>query len=190
MDRADRPTLEQLERECRRLLQRQRRRRQLRSVLGTVAVLLALAVLAASCLLPVLIVQGESMVPTLREGQAVVCIRGSHYQKGDMVAFNYGNKILIKRLIAGEGDVLDMDEEGNVFVNGEQLSEEYIRGKAVGNLSMDLPCTVPEDHWFLIGDNRELSVDSRSTVVGFVSSEQTTGRVCFRVWPVWYWEKF
>ena len=190
MERADLPTLEQLERERRRILYKQRRRRRFRSVLGKTLVLLALALLVAIYLLPVLVVQGASMEPTLREGQVVACVRSSGFQRGDVVVFNYGNKILIKRVIAGDGDTIDMDKEGNVYVNGQMLSESYVKKKAVGNLSMDLPCTVPEDHWFLMGDNREVSVDSRSTLVGFVSSDQITGRVRFRLWPVWYWEKF
>ena len=190
MDRSELPSLEQLERERRRIRKRQRRRSRFRSVLGTTLVLLALAVLVSVYFLPVLVVQGASMEPTLREGQAVACVRGSRFQRGDIVAFHYGSKTLIKRVIAGEGDTLDIDEQGRVCRNGVWLSEDYVKNSAPGKLSMELPCTVPEDCWFLMGDNREVSVDSRSAVLGFVSSEQIIGRVSLRLWPLWYWERF
>ena len=186
MNSSERPTLEQLEREHRRLLRNKRRSRALRRALGITLVVLALGILVSSLLLPVLLVQGSSMEPTLREGQAVICLRGSRFERGDIVAFSYGDRILIKRVIAGEGDTVDMDEAGHVYLNGELLREDYVREQAVGNLSMALPCTVPEDCWFLMGDQRSVSVDSRSSLVGFVSTEQILGRVQLRVWPLWY----
>ncbi len=182
--RADPPSLEQLERELSHLRRKNRRRQRLRRTLGVLTVLMAVLVLLSALVLPVLLVQGESMEPTLRQDEAVICIRGSRYGRGDIVAFSYGSKILIKRIIAGPGDTLDMDEEGNVLLNGTLLSESYVGQKAVGSLSVELPCTVPEGHWFLMGDNRAVSVDSRSSLLGFVSEEQITGRVFFKLWPL------
>ena len=189
MNSPDLPTLEQLERERRRLLRNKRRARALRRALGITLVVLALGILVSSLLLPVLLVQGASMEPTLREGQAVICLRGSRFEKGDIVAFSSGDRILIKRIIAGEGDTIDMDKAGNVYLNGEPLPEDYVREKAVGHLSMTLPCTLPEDCWFLMGDHRSVSIDSRSTQLGLVSTEQILGRVQLRVWPLWYMGK-
>lgn len=185
MNSSDFPTLEQLERERRRLSEKRRFRRTLCATLRSLLVLLALAVLVTVSCLPILLVQGSSMEPALREGDAVLCIRGSSFERGDVVAFNYGTKILIKRVIAGPGDRVDMDEKGGVYCNDRLLSESYVSEKAVGKLDMALPCTVPADSWFLMGDERSVSVDSRSTLLGFVSTEQIIGRVYLRIWPLW-----
>lgn len=190
MNGSDRPTPGQLEQERIRLILKRSRARSIRRAVNLTLVLLVLAAVVMVLLCPPLLVQGASMEPTLQDGQAVVCVRGRSFQPGDLVAFSYGNKALIKRVIAGEGDTVDIDEHGIVSVNGEPLREDYLKEKTAGEVSMELPCVVPMDCWFLMGDNRSVSLDSRSSLVGFVHREQIIGRVRLRVWPLRYFEVF
>lgn len=180
----DFPSLEQLEQERERLYRRRRSRRRWGRLFNRVTLLLALFLLAERLILPVLIVQGASMEPTLQPGDAALCVRGSSYDRDDIVAFNYSGKTMIKRAVGAPGDVIDIDAEGYVYRNGERLSEPYVKVLAAGTPSTVLPCTVPEGCWFLLGDNRSVSVDSRSVLVGCVSEEQILGRVSMRVWPL------
>ena len=147
-------------------------------------VVAALAVLVATLWMPVLRIYGNSMVPTLEDGQIVISVKSRSYQSGDIVAFYYGNKLLIKRYIAGPSDWVDVDEDGNVFVNQKELSEPYIQKKAYGETNIKLPYQVPDERYFVMGDNRDVSIDSRNTSVGCVSSEQMVGQVVFRIWPL------
>ncbi len=124
------------------------------------------------------------MVPTLEDGQIVVTVKSSHFEQGDIVAFYQGNKLLIKRFIAGSADWVDIDTDGNVSVNGVALDEPYIAEKAYGDTNIELPYQVPDNRYFLMGDNRDVSVDSRNTAVGCVSDEQIVGKVIFRIWPL------
>ena len=132
----------------------------------------------------VLRIYGSSMVPTLEDGQIVVAVKSSHFEQGDIVAFYQGNKMLIKRYIAEAADWVNIDEDGNVYVNGEELDEPYIAEKSFGETNIELPYQVPDERYFLIGDNRDVSIDSRNTAVGCVSKEQIVGKVVFRVWPL------
>ena len=123
------------------------------------------------------------MSPTLTEGNIVVSLKGSRFETGDVIAFYYNNKVLVKRVIANTGDWVDIDKEGNVYVNNELIDEPYLTDKAFGECNIDLPYQVPESRIFVMGDNRSVSVDSRNTAVGCVAEEQIVGKIVFCVWP-------
>ena len=150
----------------------------------TLIVVAAVAVLVATIWMPVLQIYGASMAPTLDEGDIVISVKGSDFAPGDLVAFYIGNKILVKRCIAGPGQWVDIDADGNVYVDGELLDEPYLTEKALGDCDIELPYQVPDNHYFCMGDHRSTSVDSRSTTVGCVSDEQIVGKIVFRVWPL------
>ena len=180
----DLPTLEQIRRERSRLQYRSRYGRALRSTLRALAVAAALAVLVATLWLPVLRIYGSSMWPTLMDGQIVLCVKTRSFAPGDVTAFYHGNKLLIKRYVAGPSDWVDIDDSGNVTVNSEPLEEPYLAEKAFGQTNISLPYQVPEGRYFVMGDNRDASVDSRNTAVGCVAQEQIVGRLVFRIWPL------
>ena len=180
----DNPTVEQLEGE----LQRERHRRSYRStLLSTISALVivaAIAVLVSMLALPVLQVVGESMTPSIYEGEIVVAPKGTAFQKGDVIAFYYNNKILVKRVIANAGEWVNIDADGNVFINDVPLDEPYVSEKAFGDCNITLPYQVPDGKIFVMGDHRATSSDSRNTAVGCVAQEQVVGRVVLRVWPL------
>lgn len=180
----DLPSAEQIDRERRRLRYRQRYRRTLRSTIAILIVVAALAVLVATLWMPVLRIYGSSMAPTLENGQIVVSVKSTRFESGDLIAFYHGNKLLIKRCIANSGDYVDIDEDGNVSVNGAPLKEPYLSEKAYGQTDIELPYQVPDQRRFVMGDNRSASIDSRSTVVGCITEDQIVGKVVFRVWPL------
>ena len=180
----DLPTTEQLRQERLRLRYKKRYSRTLKSTIAVLIVVAAFAVLVATLWMPVLRIYGDSMVPTLQDGQIVVSVKTSRFQPGDIAAFYHGNKLLIKRFIAGSSDWVNIDEDGNVSVNGEKLDEPYLMEKAFGNTNIDLPYQVPDQRYFLLGDNRDVSIDSRNTAVGCIAEDQIVGKVVFRIWPL------
>ena len=159
-------------------------RRALRNTIFTLITVAAVAVLIAVFLMPVLRIYGSSMNPTLSEGNIVISLKGSTMDTGDVVAFYYNNKILVKRVIAQSGEWVDIDEDGTVYVNNERIDEPYLKDKAFGECNIDLPYQVPESRIFVMGDNRSVSIDSRNTSIGCVAEEQIVGRIVFCVWPL------
>ncbi len=182
-DAANAPTGDQLEQEQRRIRYRRNFFRVLRNTVYTLITVSAAAVLVAVLLLPVLRIYGTSMTPTLEENDVVLSVKGSDFEPGDVIAFYYNNKILVKRVIALSGDWVDVREDGTVTVNGEVLDEPYVKNKAFGECDIELPYQVPEDRVFVMGDHRDVSVDSRSTTIGCIAEEQIVGKIVFRVWP-------
>lgn len=180
----DLPTIEQIEKERARLRYKKRYSRTLKSTIAILLVVSALAVLVATLWMPVLRIYGSSMVPTLEDGQIVVTVKSNSFKAGDIVAFYHGNKLLIKRYVAGPADWFNIDKNGNLFINDQLLNEPYIAQKAYGETNIELPYQVPDKKYFMIGDNRSVSIDSRNTSVGCIDEEQIVGKVVFRIWPL------
>ena len=183
-NRTERPSYEQLEAELKRIQYQRRYRSVLKSTLYTLITVAAVAVLVATLWLPVLQIYGSSMTPTLQDGEIVFSVKTTNMDQGDIVAFYYNNKILVKRVIAGPGDWVDIAQDGNVSVNGTPMEEPYLEEKAFGDADIELPYQVPDGRIFVMGDHRATSVDSRHTAVGCVAEEQIVGKIAFRVWPL------
>lgn len=178
------PPLEELQVELEREKSKQRRNSALRKLATAVAVAAALAVLLATRWMPVLQIYGTSMTPTLEEGQIVVTVKTNKFQPGDIVAFYYENRLLVKRYIADGGDWVDIMDDGKVFVDKELVSEPYIKEPHKGNCEIELPYQVPEDRIFVMGDHRKTSMDSRSKTIGCIAEEQIAGKIIFCIWPL------
>ena len=185
MSRADHiPSTQQIKDELNRVKYRSRYSRVLRSTVYTLITVAAIAILVATLWLPVLQIYGSSMQPTLSEGDIVLSVKGSNFAPGEIIAFYYNNKILVKRVIGSSEDWIDIDKDGNVYVNNQLLDEPYLVEKAFGNCDIDLPYQVPEGRVFVIGDNRAVSLDSRNTDIGCISEEQIVGKLTFTIWPL------
>lgn len=182
--RRDMPTSAQIKAELAHERYKRRYRSVLRSTIYGLMAVAAAAVLIATLVTPVLKIYGSSMTPTMEEGNIVVALKGSDFERGDIVAFYYNNKILIKRVIAGPGEWVTVDEDGNVYVNNVKLNEPYLTEKSLGDSNITYPYQVPADRWFVMGDHRSTSVDSRNTAVGCVADETIVGRIVWNVWPL------
>ncbi len=155
----------------------------LRNTIFSLLVVAAAAVIIAVLILPIMRINGSSMSTTLEDGDIVVCLNDQKYKTGDVIGFYYNNNILIKRVIATSGDWVDIDLDGNVYVNGTLLHEPYVSEKAYGDCNITLPYQVPDGRCFVMGDHRDISVDSRNSGIGCISNEMVVGRLLLRVWP-------
>ncbi len=177
------PDLDEVRAELKRVKHQARYRKTLRSTINVLIVVAAISILTATLWLPVLEIYGTSMAPTLNEGEMVASVKGGQFETGDIIAFYYNNKILVKRVIAKPGDWVDIERDGTVHVNGEPLDEPYVEELAFGDTDIDLPYQVPDGRWFVMGDHRSVSVDSRNKSIGTVAEEQVVGKLVYRFWP-------
>ena len=177
------PTSEQFEDELIRVKYKLRYRKLLKNTIYSLLIVAAISVLVATLFLPVLEIYGNSMNPTLESGDIVVSIKTTKLERGDVCCMYYNNHLLVKRVIGLQGDVIEMDEDGNVFVNGEYVDEPYLSEKVLGDCDLEFPYTVPEQTIFVLGDNRPTAVDSRNEQFGSISLEEVVGKIVFRVWP-------
>ena len=178
------PSMELLEAELKKERYKSNYGRALKSTVFSLMVVAAVAVLIAVLLLPVLQISGTSMTETLQDRDIVVAVNSSKYKTGDVIAFYYNNNIPIKRVIAGPGDWVNIDEEGNVFVNEVKLDEPYIKEKSLGECNIELPYQVPDEKCFVMGDHRATSIDSRNSTVGCIGNDAVIGKIMIRVWPL------
>ena len=178
------PTPEQVSNERQAIARRRAWGKAVRSTVATLVVVAALAVLIATIFLPVLQISGSSMEPTLHDGDIVVLVKNNSYDRGDLCSFAYENKYLIKRIIGLPGDYIEIDSAGNVYVNGDKLDEPYVSDLALGECDLTFPYQVPDGKYFVMGDHRSTSIDSRSSVIGCVDADQIVGHVFLRVLPL------
>lgn len=178
------PTVQQLEAELEREKHRRRCKKIVKNTVSTLIVVAAAAVLISNLLLPVLRIYGASMTPALVNGNVAVAVRDRLYDRGDIIAFYYNNKILVKRVIGLPGEWVNMDKDGNVSIDGEFLEESYLEEKALGQYDIKFPYQVPDGRYFVMGDHRSVSSDSRSSIIGCVAEEQIIGKLIFRIWPL------
>ena len=176
--------IKELRQELRRVKYNNKFAATLFNTIGTLVVVAAAAILVANLWLPILKVTGTSMSPTLQEGQVLMASKGHDFKTGDVIAFYYNNKILVKRVIAMPGDWVNISDDGTVYVNDIAIDEPYLKEKALGDCNIELPYQVPESKIFVMGDNRSVSLDSRNTAIGCVSEEQVVGKITFAIWPL------
>ena len=180
----DIPKLEALKKELSRERYKRRFRRVLRSTVDALIVVAAVAALIATLVLPVLQIAGTSMEPSLNDGDIVLLAKSDKLETGDLCAFYYSNKILIKRVIAVPGDYIWIEPDGTVFLNGRELDEPYVQEKALGECDVEFPYQVPENAFFMMGDHRETSIDSRSSVIGCIAADHVIGKILCKFWPL------
>lgn len=177
------PTIEEVEQERKRIRRGVYYRKALSSTVSVLIVVAAVAVLIATLFIPILQISGDSMSPTLENDEIVLLMKRKDFERGDIVGFYYQGKILLKRVVGVPGDIVVMDADGNVYVNGELLEEPYLSEKSLGDCDLDFPFTVPQTEYFVLGDRRSNSVDSRNTAIGTIKTDVIIGKVFLRIWP-------
>ncbi len=178
------PTLKEIQRERKRIRRKEYYRKSLRGTVSVLVVVAAIAVLIATLFLPILQISGDSMSPTLEHNEIVILLKTKKFNRGDLIGFYYQGKILLKRVIALPEDEVAIDAEGNVYVNGELLEEPYVTAKELGDCDLEFPYKVPGTCYFVMGDRRSNSVDSRNSAIGAIPEEDIIGKVFIRVWPI------
>jgi len=177
------PTKQQVEKERKRYRRQRAYNKALGGTVYVLTIVAAVAVLIATLVLPVLQIEGTSMEPTLTNGDIVLLTKTTSFDRGELCGFTWNNKLLIKRVIGIPGDWIEIDTDGTVYLNGEKLDEPYATELAVGECDLEFPFQVPQEQYFVLGDMRENSIDSRNTLIGCVEKDQIVGKVFFRVWP-------
>ena len=178
------PSVDLLQKELKRVKYKRRFMRILKSSFNALLVVAAVAALIATLVLPVLQIAGTSMEPSLNDGDIVLLAKTNRLESGDLCAFYYSNKILIKRVIGIPGDYIWISKDGTVYVNNEELIEPYVSEKALGECDLEFPYQVAENYYFMMGDQRVTSIDSRSSVIGCIPEDQMIGKILFKVWPL------
>ena len=177
------PTKKQVETERKRYRRQKAYNKALGGTVYVLTIVAAVAVLIATLILPVLQIEGTSMEPSLVSGDIVLLTKTTNFDRGELCGFSWNNKLLIKRVIGIPGDWIEIDTDGTVYLNGEKLDEPYAEQLAVGECDLEFPFQVPQEQYFVLGDMRESSIDSRNTLIGCVAKDQIVGKVFFRVWP-------
>lgn len=178
------PSADVIQSELKRERNKIRFRRIIKNTIYTLVLVAAIAVLITTLVLPVLQISGTSMEPTLKNGDIVVLVKTSDLKHGDLCGFSYSNKILIKRVIALPGETVYIDKSGIVYVNSVSLTEPYITELSLGECDIEFPYVVPENTYFLMGDQRATSIDSRNSVIGCIPYDQIIGKLILKVWPL------
>ena len=177
------PTKQQVETERKRYRRQKAYNKALSGTIYVLTIVAAVAVLIATLVLPVLQIEGKSMEPTLVNGNIVLLTKTVNFERGELCGFSWNNKLLIKRVIGIPGDWIEIDTDGTVYLNGEMLEEPYAQQLSMGECDLEFPFQVPQEQYFVLGDMRESSIDSRNTLIGCVEKDQIVGKVFFRVWP-------
>ena len=178
------PTKVQVETERKRYRRQKAYNKALRGTIYVLTIVAAASVLIATLILPVLQIEGTSMEPTLSNGDIVLLARTPRFDRGDLCGFTWNNKLLIKRVIGLPGDFVEIDTNGDIYINGDKLEEPYVEQKALGECDIEFPFQVPQEQFFVVGDMRESSIDSRNSLIGCIQRDQIVGRVFFRIWPL------
>ena len=176
------PTIEQVTKERKRYRRQKAYNKALGGTVYVLTIVAAVAVLIATLILPVLQIEGTSMEPTLSNGDIVLVMKTTRFNRGDLCGFTWNNKLLIKRVIGLPGDWIEIDTDGTIYLNGEELDEPYVQQKAFGECDLEFPFQVPPEQYFVVGDMRESSIDSRNTLIGCIPKDQIVGKVFFRIW--------